>query len=76
MRRSGENAALGSSAGTIKDVVDGKFKGGNVDYGLDRRGVGLGKVSPDVPKKLVTKVDAIRQQIVDGKIANIPTTVP
>jgi basic membrane protein A and related proteins len=61
---------------TIKDVVDGTFEGGNADYGLDQRGVGLGKISPDVPKQLVAKVTAIRQQIVDGKIAHIPTTVP
>jgi basic membrane protein A len=61
---------------TIKDVVDGNFTGGNKDYGLDQRGVGLGKISKQVPKALVAKVDAIKQQIASGKIANIPTTVP
>jgi basic membrane protein A len=61
---------------TIKDVVDGNFTGGNKDYGLDQRGVGLGKISKQVPKALIAKVDAIKQQIASGKIANIPTTVP
>jgi basic membrane protein A len=60
---------------TIKDVADGAFAGGNKDYGLDQRGVGLGRVSKQVPKALVAKVEKIRQQIVDGTIANIPSTV-
>jgi len=60
---------------TIKDVVDGTFSGGNKDYGLDQKGVGLGKVSKQVPQELVAKVDAVRQQIADGEITGIPTTV-
>ena len=60
---------------TIQDVVDGTFTGGNKDYGLDQRGVGLGKVSKQVPQTLVAKVDAIRKQIADGEITGIPTTV-
>jgi basic membrane protein A len=60
---------------TIQDVVNGTFSGGDKDYGLDQKGVGLGKISKQVPKGLVDKVDEVRQQIVDGKIANIPTTV-
>lgn len=61
---------------TIADVQKGTFHGGNVNYGLDRRGVGLGKISKQVPKALVAKVDAIKRQILAGTIANIPTTVP
>jgi basic membrane protein A len=60
---------------TIADVKNGTFKGGNRDYGLDQRGVGLGKISKQVPKALVARVNAVKQQIVSGKIANIPTTV-
>ncbi|HET8605533.1 MAG TPA: BMP family ABC transporter substrate-binding protein [Gaiellaceae bacterium] len=60
---------------TIRDTVRGEFTGGNRIYGLDKRGVGLGKISPKVPKSIVAKVDAIKQEIVDGKIADIPTTV-
>jgi basic membrane protein A len=60
---------------TIADVKNGKFSGGNKDYGLDQKGVGLGKISSQVPKALVAKVNAIESQIVSGKIANIPMTV-
>ena len=62
---------------TIKSVQAGHFKGGgNAVYGLKDDGVGLGKVSPKVPKAEVKQVDAIRQQIIAGKIAAIPTAVP
>jgi basic membrane protein A len=60
---------------TIADVKSGKFTGGNKDYGLNQKGVGLGKISSQVPKSLLAKVNAIKSQIVSGKIANIPTTV-
>jgi basic membrane protein A and related proteins len=61
---------------TIKDVKDGTFKGG-VDkvYGLKANGVGLGKISPKVPASEVEKIKQIRQQIISGQIADIPTTV-
>jgi basic membrane protein A len=59
----------------IQSVVNGTFKGGNVTYGLKDNGVGLGKINARVPKADVAKVEKIRQQIVSGKIANIPTTV-
>ncbi len=60
---------------TIRDVVDGKFGGGNKEYGLEHRGVGLGKISTQVPKELVAKVDAIRDEIAAGRVTGIPTTV-
>ena len=59
----------------IESVVHGKFKGGNVVYGLKDNGVGLGKVNPSVPQSEVQQVDRVRQEIVSGKIKNIPTTV-
>src|SRR6266498_845014 len=59
----------------IKSVADGKFKGGNVTYGLKDNGVALGKVSPKVPKSEVAKVQKIRADIISGKIKNIPTEV-
>jgi hypothetical protein len=52
----------------VKDVQDGKFHGGNAVYGLTQRGVGLGKISPKVPKKDVAAVKRIEAQIVAGKI--------
>ena len=60
----------------IKLVVDGKFKGGNIVFGLKDNGVGLGKISPKVPKTEVAKVMKVRADIIAGKIKNIPTEVP
>jgi basic membrane protein A len=60
----------------IKLVVDGKFKGGNVVFGLKDNGVAIGKISPKVPKSEVTKVMQVRADIIAGKIKNIPTEVP
>ena len=61
---------------TIKAVQDGTWKGGgNATFGLKENGVGLGKVSADVPQADVDKVDEIKQQIADGEITGIPTEV-
>jgi len=60
----------------IKSVVDGNFKGGNMIFGLKQNGVGIGKISPKVPKSEVAKVNQIRADIISGKIKNIPTEVP
>jgi basic membrane protein A len=59
----------------IKLVVDGKFKGGNLTFGLKDNGVGVGKISPKVPQSEVQKVMKVRADIIAGKIKNIPTTV-
>jgi basic membrane protein A len=59
----------------IQSVVNGTFRGGNAVYGLKDSGVGLGKINPRVPKSEVAEVDKIRQEIVSGKITNIPTIV-
>jgi basic membrane protein A len=59
----------------IKLVVDGKFKGGNITFGLKDNGVGIGKISPKVPKSEVAKVMQVRADIIAGKIKNIPTQV-
>ena len=52
----------------IQAVEQGRFKGGDAVYGLDQGGVGLGKISPKVPRSEVAKVEQIQQQIVAGKI--------
>ena len=59
----------------IKLAVDGKFKGGNIVFGLKDNGVGIGKISPKVPKSEIAKVMRIRANIIAGKITNIPTTL-
>ena len=59
----------------IKLVADRKFKGGNITFGLKDNGVGIGKISPKVPKSEVAKVMQIRADIIADKIKNIPTEV-
>jgi basic membrane protein A and related proteins len=52
----------------IQSVVRGKFRGGDAVYGLKEGGVGLGKISPRVPKSEVAAVRRIQAQIIAGKI--------
>ena len=61
---------------TIRSVVDGRWRGGrNLVFGLKEDGVGLAKLSPDVPRADSNTVERVRRQIVDGAIGGIPTTV-
>jgi len=61
---------------SIRDAKAGKFKGGTDSvYGLDIGGVGIGKFSSKTPAGIAAKVAQIKQEIVSGKIMNIPTTV-
>jgi basic membrane protein A and related proteins len=59
----------------IKRVVDGTFKGGNIVFGLKQNAVGMGKISPKVPKSEVAAVNRVRAEIISGKIKNIPTVI-
>ena len=62
---------------TIRQVLDDKFEGGkDAVFSLSNNGVGLGKISPKVPKSEVAKVQEIAKDIADGKIKDIPTEVP
>ena len=61
---------------TIKQVIAGKFAGGtNAVFSLKNGGVGLGKISPKVPKALVLKVQKIAKDVATGRIKHIPTTI-
>ena len=61
---------------TIQQVLADKFAGGtNAVFSLANNGVGLGKISPKVPKADVAKVQQIAKQIASGKITDIPTQV-
>jgi basic membrane protein A and related proteins len=61
---------------SIRDAKSGKFKGGqDAVYGLKDDGVGIGKFSPQAPKTIPAKVAQVKQDIISGKITNIPTTV-
>jgi basic membrane protein A len=60
---------------TIQSVQDGTFTGGGVTtFGLAEDGVGLGKVSSQVPQDILDKVDEYKQKILNGEI-QIPDTV-
>jgi basic membrane protein A and related proteins len=61
---------------TIEAVRDGSWKGGgNAVFGLDREGVGLGKVSPRAAKADVAAVEQVESEIASGEIGDIPTAV-
>jgi basic membrane protein A len=47
----------------------GLFKGGtDLNFNLKNNGVGIGKISPKVPKKYITRMNALGAQIIAGKI--------
>jgi basic membrane protein A and related proteins len=61
---------------TVRQVLDGKFKGGaDSVFSLKNDGVALGKISPKVPQADVQKVDQLAKQIAAGKVKDIPTEV-
>jgi basic membrane protein A len=61
---------------TIQQVLNNKFAGGtDAVFSLANNGVGLGRISPQVPKADVQKVQQIAKQIAAGKITDIPTSV-
>ncbi|MCW2978021.1 MAG: family transporter substrate-binding protein [Actinomycetia bacterium] len=53
----------------IKGAQNGQFKGGaDLVFNLKNAGVGLGKISPNVPASFLKKIAGLRAQIVAGKI--------
>ena len=58
-----------------KQAAAGQFKAGT-DYTFDvnNGGIGLGKISPDVPKAVVDKIDAVVAEMKAGKL-QIPTSL-
>jgi basic membrane protein A len=59
----------------VRATVAGTFKtGGDSVYDLKNGGVGLGKISPLVPRSLVLEVNRIRAEIVAGKI-KVPSSL-
>jgi basic membrane protein A len=52
-----------------KDVQDGAFKGGqSLVFDVENGGIGIGKISPKVPRALVAKVKAVEKKIAAGTI--------
>jgi basic membrane protein A len=61
---------------TIRSLTIGTFRPGrSAVFDLGNGGVGLGKVSPRVPRSFLAQVKRIRRQIVAGKLGPIPTTL-
>jgi basic membrane protein A len=52
----------------IQSVQQGRFRGGDAVYGLKEGGVGLGKISPRVPRSEVKAVQRIQSLIIAGKL--------
>src|SRR5581483_6181682 len=52
----------------IQSVAQGRFRGGDAVYGLKEGGVGLGRISPKVPRSEIAALNRIKAQIVAGKI--------
>jgi len=60
---------------TVKEVVNGTFKGGTTDFFTAQNGgAGIGKVSPKVPAADITKLQGIEKQVESGAITP-PDTV-
>jgi basic membrane protein A len=54
---------------TAKAVKDGKFKGGtDAVFNLKNKGVGIGRIDARVPKAFIAKMNALRPQLISGKI--------
>jgi basic membrane protein A len=66
-----DNAVLA----TVKDVQAGKFqKGADATFDIKSGGAGIGAIGP-AGKSFAPQIMKIQQQIVSGKITNIPDTV-
>jgi len=60
---------------TIKSVVDGTWEGGkSITFGLEDDGVGLGKISPEVPQADRDALDQVRRRLRVGEIS-VPTSL-
>jgi basic membrane protein A len=54
---------------TAKAIQDGTFKGGtDAVFNLENDGVGVGKISSEVPQELIDQMNELKPQIVDGTI--------
>jgi len=60
---------------TILDAAAGKFKGGkDILFDLKNNGVGVGRITPDVPKAWITLMNTYKAKIIAGKL-KVPATL-
>jgi len=58
---------------TINALVHDRFKAnGNATFTAANGGIGIGKISPKVPRNIVNQVLAVKKKMAEGKIRNIP----
>ena len=61
---------------TVQEVADGGFNGGeDTIFDVASGAVGVGVMSPTVPRTAVAEVKRVQEEIASGKITDIPTTV-
>ena len=61
---------------TVQEVADGSFNGGeDTIFDVASGAVGIGEISPSVPRDAVAEVKRVQDEIADGTIADIPETV-
>jgi len=61
---------------TIQELVDGGFNGGeDTIFDVASGAVGIGVISPTVPRTAVAEVKRVQEEIANGTISDIPTTV-
>jgi len=59
---------------TINSLVHNRCKpNGNATFTTANGGIGIGKISPKVPRSIVTQVLAVKKKMAEGKIQHIPT---
>jgi len=59
----------------IKQVTEGKFKGGgNLLFNLKNGGMDVGKINPAVPKEFIDKMNQLKQKIINGDV-KVPATL-
>jgi basic membrane lipoprotein Med (substrate-binding protein (PBP1-ABC) superfamily) len=60
---------------TVQELVHGTLETGSTSvFSLRNSGVGLGVISPEVPRSLVAEIEKVKAEIVAGRIA-IPAPV-
>ena len=61
---------------TVQEVANGSFNGGeDTIFDVASGAVGIGEISPSVPRDAVAEVKRVQDEIADGTISDIPDTV-
>jgi basic membrane protein A and related proteins len=61
---------------SVQAVQEGSFAGGeDIVFDVASGGVGLGKISSEVPADIISKVQSVQDDLAAGKIMNIPAEV-